>query len=127
MKTISRFPSPSLIGKSVLQDERPAPRNDSWTLAMILWPHSFPLPDEANMFDKSKPGYLQVSSVFEELHHRTPSLNPNQQALMWRFGDTLCARPHPGLTRTTFKIHILDNRSTFATRVCAAPITLVSA
>ena len=24
------------------------------------------------MFDKSKPGYLQMSSVFEELHHLYP-------------------------------------------------------
>lgn len=27
------------------------------------------------MFDKSKPGYLQMSSVFEELHHLDPCFN----------------------------------------------------
>jgi hypothetical protein len=62
----------------------------------------------ANMFDKSKPGYLQMSSVFEELPHLKDRFYRLFTAMILP-GD---AAPAAGLaiTRSTPKIHIIYNR-----------------
>ena len=58
---VHRVPAPCCV-------ERPTALNVSFALAAILGP-CFPFLDfRADMLDKSKPGFLQMSSVFEKIH-----------------------------------------------------------